>query len=185
MHRLEAYFTLALLFISIFFIICFPLLVRLKKRGYSTFKLICGFGLVCTIILILFATLFYTPIDLTRPSIENINIKPFLWLQQVNGIDQFVVEKLPNVILFIPFGCLMPMVFKQTSKWYILLIIAFLTTFTLEFIQSFIGRSADIDDIIMNLSGAIIGYMVYVFSRYMIIATNEAQKQVMKCHKNR
>ncbi|MEG0734032.1 VanZ family protein, partial [Anaerorhabdus sp.] len=183
--RLEAYFTLALLFISIFFIFSFPLLVRLKEKGYSTFKLICGFGLVCTIILILFVTLFYMPIELTRPSIENINIKPFLWLEQLNNVDQFVVEKIPNVLLFIPFGFLLPIVFKRVNKWYILLTITFLMTFTIEFIQSFIGRLADIDDIIMNLFGAMIGYALYVLIRYITKTRVKAQKQVMKQHKNR
>ena len=34
-------------------------------------------------------------------------------------------------------------------------------TFSVEFFQFFIGRSADIDDVITNLLGAVIGYAIF------------------------
>lgn len=34
-------------------------------------------------------------------------------------------------------------------------------TFSVEFFQYFIGRSSDIDDIITNVLGAIIGYAIF------------------------
>ena len=40
----------------------------------------------------------------------------------------------------------------------------FVLTFSIEFFQYFIGRSADINDIITNLLGGIIGYEIFALS---------------------
>lgn len=39
---------------------------------------------------------------------------------------------------------------------------AFATSFLIEFIQYFIGRSCDIDDLIMNTLGACMGYAAFI-----------------------
>ena len=46
------------------------------------------------------------------------------------------------------------------------MLIIFLTTFGIEFFQYFIGRSADVDDVITNFLGGLIGYIVfYMFNK--------------------
>lgn len=37
-----------------------------------------------------------------------------------------------------------------------------LFSFFIEFVQYFIGRSADIDDLMLNTLGGILGYFIYV-----------------------
>ncbi|MFB2348610.1 VanZ family protein [Priestia megaterium] len=38
----------------------------------------------------------------------------------------------------------------------------------MEFIQYFIGRSSDIDDVLLNTFGTVIGYVVLLISQYLI-----------------
>jgi len=69
-----------------------------------------------------------------------------------------------NIALFIPFGFIVTdMIREKAHKSNVLIIslITLLTSLTTEVIQMFIGRSFDIDDIILNLVGGIIGFIFY------------------------
>lgn len=64
-----------------------------------------------------------------------------------------------NIILFIPMGLLLPLAFpKRLNRCWKLICLAAFISLTIECIQYFIGRSADIDDWIANTAGALIGY---------------------------
>lgn len=68
-----------------------------------------------------------------------------------------------NIIAFIPLGFLIPITFKRISKLKKIIIISFLISLLFEIIQLFTGiGSFDIDDILLNVFGAIIGYVVYL-----------------------
>ncbi|MBS5806188.1 MAG: VanZ family protein [Firmicutes bacterium] len=63
-----------------------------------------------------------------------------------------------NFLMFIPMGIMLPLVFKNINKKNIF-VIAILITLVIEILQPIVGRSFDIDDIIMNFIGSIIGYL--------------------------
>ena len=52
------------------------------------------------------------------------------------------------------------------------MIIVFLTTFGIEFLQYFMGRSADIDDVITNFLGGFIGYILFLAFNKLLKNTN-------------
>ena len=158
MHRIEAYFRLAIIFIIIISILYLPILFKLKKKGISPIRQISYIGLGASIFLIIFATILFMPITF-KPETHILNLIPFN-LQEI-GIEQFLIEKIPNIILFIPLGFFLPAVFKSNRKAYKTILITFALTFGVEFFQYFIGRSSDIDDIITNLLGGIIGFIVF------------------------
>lgn len=160
MHRIEAYVNLALIFIMIISILYLPILLILKKKGKSITRQLSYIGLGCTLFLILFATILFVPITF-QPENYSLNIKPFNWIGTVDSFQQFIVEKVPNILLFIPLGLFLPIVFKNKRKLNKTLLISFGVTFSIEFTQYFIGRSSDIDDIITNLLGATIGYGLF------------------------
>jgi len=65
-----------------------------------------------------------------------------------------------NIILFIPFGFMFPIIHQKLSK----ATIAFgvLLSLAIEIMQYITGRGlADIDDLINNALGAVIGYFIY------------------------
>ena len=63
-----------------------------------------------------------------------------------------------NFLMYIPMGIMLPLVFKNINKKNIF-VIAILITLSIEILQPIVGRSFDIDDIIMNFIGSIIGYL--------------------------
>jgi len=65
-----------------------------------------------------------------------------------------------NIILFVPFGYLVSYYIKK-PKYYVTLILTFITSLSTEIIQMYIGRSFDIDDIILNFVGGLVGYLIY------------------------
>ena len=67
-----------------------------------------------------------------------------------------------NAVLFTPFGFLLPIVFYGV-KWDCIkiLVIGVLFSALIEFLQMFGGRMSEIDDIVMNALGLLIGFMFY------------------------
>lgn len=86
------------------------------------------------------------------------NCIPLLCIVQIGG----------NFLMTIPFGILMPLVFKNKKLlFYIISFILF--TVIIEFSQFMIGlcigsfyRTTDIDDVIINSIGAMAGYGIYL-----------------------
>ena len=160
MHRIESYIRLACIFIVIISILYLPFLCILKKKGKSIVRQLSYIGLFCTLFLIIFATILFVPITF-EPENHILNVVPFRWLSTTNSFQLFLVEKIPNILLFIPLGFFIPVVFKSKRKFYKTVLLSFCMTFSIEFFQYFIGRSSDIDDILTNLLGAIIGYILF------------------------
>ena len=74
----------------------------------------------------------------------------------------FYKNVLGNVLLFIPFGYFVNNVLKN-KRILVNIFITLITSISIELIQIYIGRSFDIDDIILNIIGGIIGYYIYIF----------------------
>ena len=68
-----------------------------------------------------------------------------------------------NVIMFIPFGLLVPILWRQ--RWWQTLLTALAATLCIELIQPFFARSFDIDDIVLNFAGGAIGLLLSAIPR--------------------
>lgn len=104
--------------------------------------------------------------------LENINIKPFYTIDNYINIimhypDSYyfrhcIINLFGNVLLFIPAGFLIPRVFKPIRKFFPFILSCIFSIFFIELIQLFaLLGSFDIDDIILNLSGILIGYILF------------------------
>lgn len=92
------------------------------------------------------------------------NVKPlFVWLISGEYILSAgeVLHMLENVALFVPFGLALPFVRKR-ADFLKTLLAGFLSALALELAQIFTGRGGDIDDLICNTLGAVIGYLLYL-----------------------
>ena len=74
----------------------------------------------------------------------------------------FIKNVLGNILLFIPFGIFVTR-FLKTKKIIPTLIISILVSSSIEYAQIRIGRTADIDDVILNTLGGLIGAYIYKF----------------------
>ncbi|MFQ8988592.1 MAG: VanZ family protein, partial [Intestinibacter sp.] len=70
-------------------------------------------------------------------------------------------------LLFVPFGLFVSHYIKN-KKMYPILLISVLVSCSIEFAQTKIGRTADIDDVILNTLGGVIGYFIYKISGTLI-----------------
>jgi len=102
---------------------------------------------------------------LTRTEINNIsgyNLVPFTEIFRYDiGSMNFYFNVVGNIAIFIPFGYFISNYIKPKRLLPILLVSA-VSSATIEFVQLCIGRSFDIDDILLNTVGAIIGFLLYV-----------------------
>lgn len=65
-----------------------------------------------------------------------------------------------NAILFLPFGFLLPVLWKKCRSWKRTVPAGFLLSLTIEIIQLFSSRATDVDDLIMNTLGTFLGYVI-------------------------
>ena len=74
-----------------------------------------------------------------------------------------------NIVLFIPFGFFMPLLWKRFRSIGTMLIVSFCIPFFIEGTQYFIARSSDIDDILLNAMAIFGGYGLYLLVNFMKI----------------
>ncbi len=86
--------------------------------------------------------------------------REFLYNFIPNFFRNFNGERIANIFLFLPFGCLYPQ-FRQRATWPHTLLAGVLTSFAIEFIQPFVGRSFDVNDLILNAAGLLLGMVIY------------------------
>ena len=66
-----------------------------------------------------------------------------------------------NIILFIPYGFLASYLLNN-KKFSVITILTVIASLTIETVQYYIGRVFDIDDIILNVIGGIVGFLVFI-----------------------
>lgn len=76
------------------------------------------------------------------------------------GTKLFFHNVIGNMLMFIPFGFLISY-FLKLEKPYSIIILSFITSVTIEVTQLLIGRVFDIDDIILNVIGGLIGFLLF------------------------
>ena len=68
-----------------------------------------------------------------------------------------------NVLLFMPLGIFLPWIFPKTGKLHRIALISFCSTLLIETLQVILpgGRAFDVDDILLNTWGGIVGYSLF------------------------
>lgn len=158
LESLANYLILLIFFIAIEFLIC----LCYKARGIKVEKgFIIGWQILAclmTAILSVTGSGAITDIGNYGNSIiraEEISLIPFQW---GNGD---VIGLILNVIMFIPFGILLPLLWKKGTGLKETVFISFLFSLLIEVSQLFNFRATDIDDLLMNTLGGLIGYLIY------------------------
>lgn len=87
-----------------------------------------------------------------------INLVPF----SSEGVLTYVL----NIVMFMPFGFLLPLIWKRLRKFRKVFSAGFCFSLLIEITQLFNHRLSDIDDLLMNTAGACIGWLLWlVFHR--------------------
>ena len=71
-----------------------------------------------------------------------------------------------NIIMCLPLGFLLPLIFKECRKCSKTVLTGIIFSFLIEFTQIFNFRATDIDDLMTNTCGTLIGYLIWrVFAK--------------------
>lgn len=106
---------------------------------------------------------------------ENMNLQPFatlqLYWQLLQGGDGSLVRHAfinlaGNVIMFIPLGFLLPKAFAGLRKFFKVFFLCGLLIVLVEAVQyvTLLG-TCDVDDLILNMAGVTLGYILYRCTR--------------------
>lgn len=111
-------------------------------------SMIFGFYLTAIFAFVGFPTIRFLRIDFT------VNIIPFV------GMVSDYVNAWLNVLLFIPFGFFLPILWSRFQNIKNIVLTGLIATCMIEISQIFTYRATDINDIITNMIGTIIGYFI-------------------------
>lgn len=99
------------------------------------------------------------------------NLEPFYEITRfIEGenipIKASLMNLLGNIIAFMPFGILVPMISQKERRTYMIFLLTLEFSLIIEVIQLFTTRgSFDVDDLLLNVGGGLLGYTVYKFVR--------------------
>ena len=91
---------------------------------------------------------------------RGINLVPFCSIQAYflhYGLDMFLVNFVGNIVMFMPWGFGLTLLWKKNQRIWIIALYSLGLTVMIETIQLFIGRSVDVDDLILNFAGGCLG----------------------------
>jgi len=118
-----------------------------------------------SLLFVVYILLLYHLLLSTENASSGMNLIPFKEMTRYSiGTKAFFYNVIGNIVLFIPFGYFVSDYLKAKRIPHILLV-SFIISLTAELIQFKIGRAFDIDDVILNVLGAIIGFMCYISVR--------------------
>jgi glycopeptide antibiotics resistance protein len=95
-----------------------------------------------------------TPTGLNFPP-DEINWIPFLWLTE--GVRPYI----ENILLFIPFGFMLPLIWRKYEVLWKTALSGLTFSLIIELSQLFNSRITDLDDLLMNTLGALIGWVIF------------------------
>ena len=93
------------------------------------------------------------------PSAQYIRWDPEInWIPLQDASSANIVGMFLNVLMFVPFGAFLPIYFGRFWKMSTTVLAGAFMSFTIEVLQLFTFRLTDIDDLIMNTLGTLLGY---------------------------
>lgn len=114
------------------------------------------------LIFILYVLCLYYVVTYQDINYGGVNLTPFKEIFRYTiGSRKFFKNIIGNIVLFIPYGYFAAY-FPKNKKMLTVGFLTLLVSFSIEAIQYRIGRVFDIDDIILNTFGGVIGYLIFI-----------------------
>ncbi|MDU1540035.1 MAG: VanZ family protein [Paeniclostridium sordellii] len=172
-------------------IVCIMLMMYTKRKNKRVISLYnTGIMLFSLSIIVIFSLTGISPmsgfhLDIRINEISFIPFKGIIEMSQ-NGITTYsFINIVGNIIMFMPVGFLLPLICTKVDSCKKVVIIGFCTSLLIESTQLFLTRGTDIDDLILNTSGAVLGYLVFLifkkafsgFTEKFIISSKSMQNR--------
>lgn len=143
-------------------VFCLGVVVFIAWKGFKT-------GLRYSVALLLIEYIFLifcsTVIFRAKGETRQYDFHPFWSYDR----PELLVENIMNVIVFIPIGMILGSLLKVKGSWLVALLIGCGISVTIESLQFFLMRGfSEVDDVIHNTVGCIVGYILVKGSRFMV-----------------
>lgn len=124
----------------------------------------CFYKELFTLVFILYVMCLFEVVTLQDNNYGLSNFIPFkeIFRYQI-GSRLFIKNIVGNILLFLPYGYFASYYLDNKKLWPTALL-TIIVSFTIETVQLKIGRTFDVDDIILNTCGGIIGGFIYSLS---------------------
>ncbi len=105
-------------------------------------------------------------ISVIQNGIHKTNLIPFkvfyetyIEVFEKGNVYYFLINFLGNIVIFMPFGLFIPALWGVNAKKTVA--IGFLASLFIELCQMFLARGTDVDDLMLNTVGALLGVIIY------------------------
>ena len=113
---------------------------------------------------------------------STISFRPKISLTPFIGMITGPLETILNIVLFVPLGIFLPLLYKKYHRVTKVLLTGFLLSLSVEIVQMLDWGSSDINDLITNTAGTYIGFWVYCLLSRVLPA--KLKKSVQSEHIN-
>ena len=152
-------------FPSIWPLALFVSVVFITLRGAYIFKgskKVVIYKEILSLIFIIYILCLYHVLTYQNTGYGGINLVPFKEMFRYTfGSDKFMKNIVGNIVLFIPFGFFTSH-YLNTKKAITPVIITLIISACAEGMQYYLGRVFDVDDILLNVFGGFLGYLLFV-----------------------
>ena len=95
-----------------------------------------------------------------------LNLLPFVNLKFYSSKSDLLLNVIGNVAMFIPSGIILPILYRKLDRLWKALGVGAMMSLGIELLQlPFSVRATDVDDLIQNTCGVLIGYGIYALAR--------------------
>ena len=102
-----------------------------------------------------------------------VNLLPLVNLFDYDNMRDLLLNVIGNTAMFIPSGIVFPIIYKQLNSFAKVTLAGFAMSLCIEIIQlPFSVRASDVDDLILNTVGVMLGYGIYALVRCLRRAKN-------------
>lgn len=115
--------------------------------------------------------------NLLTNDFSSVNLVPFRTISSyLGGLSaDSVLNIYGNILVFVPFGIFIPAIWVKHNNLKSMILLGISISLFIEITQLFVGRSSDIDDVILNAIGVVIGFIFYTL-------WNRIKKEYLKKH---
>lgn len=150
-------FTWPMILISVIILVSFRVIYLIKNKE----KMVLYKELLMLSFIIYILCLFQVVTFQDDTSWASNNFVPFREILRYNITSKlFIKNVLGNMIMFMPFG-LFASLYLKVEKINLPLMLTIIASVSIETVQLVIGRVFDVDDIILNVIGALLGFAIY------------------------
>ncbi|MGF7400821.1 VanZ family protein [Thermoanaerobacterium thermosaccharolyticum] len=156
---------------AILFIFCIPFIIKQFKltKNIVMVTFITGFIIYAIelISIVFFPITFYPPMPNYVPNVNIVPLKDIIILMRTQPINIVIKNVVGNIILFIPFGFFVPIIYRNMNKFNYTLLLGLcfsvfieIVQFIIDYLTKYPNHTSDINDVLLNIIGLVLGFII-------------------------